>query len=150
MNGNAAVLGVLVAAAAVAVGAVMQFISIRQSRHDTRASIESASAQDQIDALVEVISEFSIRTYELVQGVAKARKGEDWPGKYKEAQFQAGILNNKLLMLLDDTQPADQRLQAAIERLRANDDASKWVDLNNVVMATAQEMFREKRRRGLR
>jgi septal ring factor EnvC (AmiA/AmiB activator) len=162
---------VLVAAAAVVIGAVLQLITIRSTRADnakqTTLSRENSFEQsrtlrdstfsqlraDVIEAriadLTNTLAEYMTLTYhmDVEQNTEKGQR-RDWTAQYMQWADREDLLRSRILLLLDLSIPEHARLFDAVEYLsRERDKNVPWIKRRDKLLATAQEMFSAERRR---
>ncbi|HEV2924301.1 MAG TPA: hypothetical protein VGW98_09730 [Solirubrobacteraceae bacterium] len=168
---STASISVLVAAAAVVIGAALQLITIRSTRADNakqitlsrensfeqsrtlRDSTFSQLRADVIEAriadLTNTLAEYMTLTYHMdaEQNTAKGKRTE-WTAEYMRRTDREDLLRSRILLLLDLSIPEHARLFDAVEHLsRERDKNVPWIKRRDNLLEIAQEVFSAERQR---
>jgi hypothetical protein len=141
---TAQTLSVVVAAAAVAVSAVVQAVTIRVTRRNTLSTVRGSLFQAEATRLREAIAEHVTLTYKVMSGYSRAmREVLPWPGEYEETVEREDRLYNIIRLLLDLDRPDHQNILGHVDDLRAASSDNSNDRRDQLILAVGQVLRRD-------
>jgi hypothetical protein len=140
---STASLSVLVAALAVLVGAVFQYLAIRNARRNTVSQLLSVIVESRIAGLRNALADYITLSYPLDLEFRSYKVGQqsELSAEYYERARQEDRLYNLLRLHLDGGNPLHRRLLASLEYLRSYDADEVWIERRDKLVAVAREVF---------
>jgi hypothetical protein len=143
-------LSLLVAALAIVASAVIQFVTIRESRRNTISTLRASLFEKESAVLREALAEHLSLTYQIDAGYRHAmRANRPWPGELLEVVEREDRLYNLIRLELDQDREGHDHLLEAIDRLRAEKSEDPWTDRRDAVVEAAVGALRADVRRAL-
>jgi hypothetical protein len=139
-------LSVVVAASAVIVGAIMQYMTLRTTRRNTLSSLHVGVIESTISELKSALAKWLTLTYSMdaaYQG--KKYNNRDFPPGHVELALREDELYNLIRLQLDSNEPVHQQLLEAIIELRNGDSKEIWTVRRDAVISRAIAAFAQSR-----
>jgi hypothetical protein len=152
---SAAYVSAVVAAAAVIVSGVLQYLTLRRSREEAAETLAATERTARIAALSgattiweqglrEDLAEFATLSYEVESAYKAAMdSGSPWPGENAEKVSGTETIFHRIRMRLDQSVPSQRALIESLEALR-DDDERLWVNRRDETVEAAVEAIRSR------
>ena len=143
-------LSVLVAALAVIVSAVMQFLTLRGSRQNEVSTLRAGASAARLEALRTSLAEYMNLTYhmDLEWGQFQVME-KPLSAQYYEWADREDQLYNLIRLYLDEDDPDHRALLESVHYLRDYNPDDSWIDRRDRLVKTARAVFAAEEREAL-